>query len=250
MATNWTIHSDSQKVLVVHYENVKNNLIHEMRRILAFFHLPIDEDRLQCLAQNKDGLFQRDPSKAPEVVPFNVEMRAEMDRLIDHVNQKILIKRGYDPMPLDLYSFYHKTDEDILKDIKNKNEKISKHLKKNVSQKDIESQKKDRSHGTKMVLEQYIKWLDLEDENLNNAADASSLDGAKSKVMKELFKTFRQNSGSKTLTGLSEKAEGILSKAVELWPILQRPFAKDPIEDAIESDNSRGHKISDLFLPT
>ena len=70
-------------------------------------------------------------------------------------------------MPLDLYSFYHKTDEDILKDIKNKNEKISKHLKKNVSQKDIESQKKDRSHGTKMVLEQYIKWLDLEDENLN-----------------------------------------------------------------------------------
>ena len=90
-----------------------------------------------------------------------------MDRLIDHVNQKILIKRGYDPMPLDLYSFYHKTDEDILKDIKNKNEKISKYLKKNVSQKDIESQKKDRSHGTKMVLEQYIKWLDLEDENLN-----------------------------------------------------------------------------------
>ena len=68
--------------------------------------------------------------------------------------------------------------------------------------------------------------------------------------MKELFKTFGQNSGSKTLTGLSEKAEGILSKAVELWPILQRPFAKDPIEDAIESDNSRGHKISDLFLPT
>ena len=159
------------QVLVVHYENVKHNLIHEMRRILAFFHLPIDEDRLQCLAQNKDGLFQRDPSKAPEVVPFNVEMRAEMDRLIDHVNQKILIKRGYDPMPLDLYSFYHKTDEDILKDIKNKNEKISKYLKKNVSQKDIESQKKDRSHGTKMVLEQYIKWLDLEDENLNVSFD-------------------------------------------------------------------------------
>ena len=77
--------------------------------------------------------------------------------------------------------------------------------------------------------------------------------------MKELFKKFRQNSGAKTLTGLSEKAEGkyllvyiylkisclftisifclfilgILSKAVELWPILQRPFAKDPIEDAI-----------------
>ena len=106
-----------------------------MRRILAFFHLPIDENRLQCLAQHKDGLFQRDPSKSPEVVPFNLEMRAEMDRLIDHVNQKILSKRGYDPMPLELYSFYHKTDEEILKDIKDKNEKISNFLKNDVSQK-------------------------------------------------------------------------------------------------------------------
>lgn len=250
MATNWTIHSTSQKVLVVHYENVKHDLIHEMRRILTFFHLPIDEDRLQCLAENKDGLFQREPSKTPEVVPFKMEMRKEMDRLIDHVNQKILIQRGFDPMPLDLYNFYQKTDEEILKDLKKKNEKVSKYLKTQVNQNDIENLKKDRSHGTRMVLEQYIKWLDLEDEHFDNGADANSADHAKSKIMKDLFKTFRQNSGSKTLTGLSEKAEGILTKAVELWPILQRPFAKDPIEDAIETDGSRGHKISDLFLPT
>jgi hypothetical protein len=48
---------------------------------------------------------------------------------------------------------------------------------------------------------------------------------------------------------LSEKAEGILSKAVELWPILQRPFARDPVDDAIETDGFRGKKISDLYLP-
>merc|ERR1712094_62238 len=59
-------------------------------------------------------------------------------------------------------------------------------------------------------------------------------DDTKSKVMKELFKKFRQNSNSNTITGLSEKAEGILSKAVELWPILQRPFARDPVEDALK----------------
>ena len=46
-----------------------------------------------------------------------------------------------------------------------------------------------------------------------------------------------------------EKAEGILSKAVELWPILQRPFARDPVDDAIETDGFRGKKISDLYLP-
>ena len=68
--------------------------------------------------------------------------------------------------------------------------------------------------------------------------------------MKQLFKTFRRNSGSNTLTGLSEKAEGILSKAVELWPMLQRPFAKDPIEDAIETEAGfRGKTVADLQLP-
>ena len=93
---------------MVHYENVKHDLINEMRRILTFFHLPIDENRLRCLAKQKDGLFHREPSKTPEVVPFNKEMRKDMDKLIDHVNQNILIKRGYDPMPTHLYNFYQK----------------------------------------------------------------------------------------------------------------------------------------------
>ena len=67
--------------------------------------------------------------------------------------------------------------------------------------------------------------------------------------MKELFKKFKQNSNSNTITGLSEKAEGILSKAVELWSILQRSSAGDPVDDAIETDGFRGKKINDLYLP-
>ena len=47
------------QVLVVHYENVKHDLLNQMRRILSYFHLPIDEDRLQCLLTHKDGLFHR-----------------------------------------------------------------------------------------------------------------------------------------------------------------------------------------------
>ena len=47
----------------------------------------------------------------------------------------------------------------------------------------------------------------------------------KSKVMKESFKKFKQNSNSNTITGLFEKAEGILSKAVELWHILLTFFS-------------------------
>ena len=83
----------------------------------------------------------------------------------------------------------------------------------------------------------------------NIGADTSSTDDLVSKVMSQAFKAFKQNSDSNTLTDLSEKAEGILSKAVEFWPMLQGPFAKDPVEDAIETDGFRGKKISDLYLP-
>ena len=79
-----------------------------MRKILAFFDMPINEERLQCLLKHKDGLFHREPSKMPEVVPFSTEMRQALDTLIDHIDLKILKKRRYDRMPTHLYSFYKK----------------------------------------------------------------------------------------------------------------------------------------------
>lgn len=65
--------------------------------------------------------------------------------------------------------------------------------------------------------------------------------------MKTLFKTFRENSQAKTITGLSEQAEGFLTKAVELWPALQRPFQRDQIEDVIGTDGFRGVDVKDLL---
>ena len=56
-----------------------------------------------------------------------------------------------------------------MEDIKKTNEKIE--LKEPeaavLEEKQASSRKNDRVHGTKMVLEQYIKWLDLDGESLN-----------------------------------------------------------------------------------
>ena len=95
-------------MLVVHYENVKFDVLTEMRKILNFFDMPISEKRLECLFKHKDGLFHREPTKSPDVVPFNKEIRSAMDNVISHVNENILKKRGYDPMPTYLYNFYQK----------------------------------------------------------------------------------------------------------------------------------------------
>lgn len=47
MATNWTMHSSPDKVLVVHYENLKTDLKSELRKILTFLNLPVDDERCE-----------------------------------------------------------------------------------------------------------------------------------------------------------------------------------------------------------
>ena len=96
----------------------------EMFKVLNFFHMPVDQNRLHCLHKHKDGLFHREASKTPEVVPFSASLRQEIDRIIDHVNINVLQARGYDPMPTSLYGFYHKTDAEILEEIRRKNDKL------------------------------------------------------------------------------------------------------------------------------
>lgn len=46
-AVNWT--ENSKQLLVVHYEKLKEDPIPELRRIMKFLDLPIDERRLDCV---------------------------------------------------------------------------------------------------------------------------------------------------------------------------------------------------------
>ena len=69
-----------------------------------------DEERLRCLEKHKNGLFKREQNKMAEVIPYNKEIRSQMDSVVDHVNQNILVKRGYQPMPLHSYNYYRKVD--------------------------------------------------------------------------------------------------------------------------------------------
>ena len=39
----------------MHYENVKTDVLGEMRKILNFFNMPINEERLKCLFKHKGG---------------------------------------------------------------------------------------------------------------------------------------------------------------------------------------------------
>ena len=109
------------QVLVVHYEHLKEDLVGQMQTLLKFLRLPFqetnnvqkgEESRIHCLLKHKDGFFKRDsnsrqPSeKQYDITPFPKHMRDQMDSVIDHINQHVLMKYGYPEMPLHLYSYY------------------------------------------------------------------------------------------------------------------------------------------------
>ena len=90
-----------------------------------------------------------------------------------------------------------------------------------------------------MVINQYLKQISRSDK-INN-------DGSVTNLALDL--------GDKLALGLLKmgagggSAKGLLSAAVEYWPRMQRPFAKDPIDDLIQTDGYRGREIQHISLP-
>jgi len=237
MASNWTIHSTPKKVLVVHYEDLKNDLESSMRSILSFVGLPpLDVERFKCLLKHKAGLFQRKHRSTPDKTvldAFPSNVRRKMDAIIDHVNEKILRTRGYKEMPLDKYSFYKKNDSGILKDLENRqNETLAaaregtQDVQDAGNSQDFED---DKAHGAKLVLDQTFKWMSHRTNSDNS----------------ELLKLLGTQSDS-----MSKSAQGFVSKALELWPQIKRPFAQDPLMEVISQEGHRGKNLEDLYLPT
>ena len=62
-------------------------------------------------------------------------------------------------------------------EIQAKNEKL-RNVRIQNEKKEVEenARKSDRTHGTKMVLEQYIKWLDLEDEHFDVSSQETKIE--------------------------------------------------------------------------
>ena len=101
----------------------------------------------------------------------------------------------------------------------------------------------DKKHGTQMVIDQYLKQVSG-DKSKSGVRNGKSTE---SSLMLDL--------GDKLALGLLKmgagggKAKSILSAAVEYWPKIQQPFAKDPIDDVIERDGRLGKRLSQILLP-
>ncbi|KAJ0004222.1 hypothetical protein NQD34_010436 [Periophthalmus magnuspinnatus] len=90
----------SKRLLVVHYEELQKTLIPQLRLIVSFLNVTINEERLLCAHSNQDGHFKRSGSQRPTFDPFTPDMRTMIDSFIHDVDQALL-SRNLSGLPLE-----------------------------------------------------------------------------------------------------------------------------------------------------
>ena len=91
------------RVLVIHYEHMKNNLAEGLEKMHEFLEVPVDPERLKCVKENTYDNFKR-----KHIVdygnPYDEKLTAMIEKSIRNV-QTILTRRKLEPLPLSLYKY-------------------------------------------------------------------------------------------------------------------------------------------------
>ncbi|XP_070539287.1 sialate:O-sulfotransferase 1-like isoform X2 [Ptychodera flava] len=87
-------------ILVVHYENIKEDAVRELRRVVKFLNLTVDNERLECVRGNIEGNYHRKYSDKSQlyrdVLPPPIKRYAQM--VMERVSD-FLVEHGQDPVP-------------------------------------------------------------------------------------------------------------------------------------------------------
>ena len=91
------------KVHIVHYENVLEKRIVELRKILNFLDIPIQNWRLNCVKYCNVDMYLRKNGTTPEKSPYSRFLKNHIWKNIFEVND-MLIRNGHEQLPLDKYT--------------------------------------------------------------------------------------------------------------------------------------------------
>ncbi|GAB0198270.1 WSC domain-containing protein 1 [Grus japonensis] len=78
-----------KRLLVVHYEDLKQSLIPKLKEMVEFLNMTVTEDRLLCVENNRDGNFKRSGAKQKDFEPFTQEMKDLINRYILTVDEAL-----------------------------------------------------------------------------------------------------------------------------------------------------------------
>ncbi|XP_051828922.1 WSC domain-containing protein 2 isoform X2 [Antechinus flavipes] len=91
-----------KKVLVVHFEDLKQDLFTQLERMVSLLDVDVVEDRLLCVEGQKDGNFKRSGLRKLEYDPYTPEMQNTINSYIKMVDRALKL-RNLTGVPDDYY---------------------------------------------------------------------------------------------------------------------------------------------------
>uniref|UniRef100_UPI0010A05B52 WSC domain-containing protein 2-like n=1 Tax=Podarcis muralis TaxID=64176 RepID=UPI0010A05B52 len=91
-----------KSVLVVHFEDLKQDLFIQLKRMVSLLGIAVLEDRLLCVEGQKDGNFKRSGLRKLEYDPYTLEMRKLINGYIKTVDTALKL-RNLTGVPEDYY---------------------------------------------------------------------------------------------------------------------------------------------------
>ncbi|XP_034608411.1 WSC domain-containing protein 1 [Trachemys scripta elegans] len=76
-------------LFVIHYEDLKQNLISKLKEMVEFLNMTVTEDRLLCVENNRDGNFKRSGARQKDFEPFTQEMKDLINSYILTVDEAL-----------------------------------------------------------------------------------------------------------------------------------------------------------------
>ncbi|KAG6937738.1 WSC domain containing 1 [Chelydra serpentina] len=76
-------------LFVIHYEDLKQNLIPKLKEMVEFLNMMVTEDRLLCVENNRDGNFKRSGARQKDFEPFTQEMKDLINSYILTVDEAL-----------------------------------------------------------------------------------------------------------------------------------------------------------------
>lgn len=102
--SDWLQNNPPENILVLHFENIQQNLKYSLRKISSFLGYKEDQGRMDCAFHYSTGSFKRSRKNGEN--PFTPEQRTIIEFAIHKLNN-ILIKSQKETLPLDLYEYYN-----------------------------------------------------------------------------------------------------------------------------------------------
>ena len=134
----------------------------EINKILHFLNLSEKSERIKCAIKHKRGSFRRKRKNNLKTMPFPEKMRISIDKILLALNE-ILIRKGFSEIPLDLYSSFNKSDSELLRTSEKKLELKS--FDTAPEPEDVDEEESSLAmDGSKMLLEQYVKFFNVGDK--------------------------------------------------------------------------------------